>query len=305
MTTTPDDIPEYAMPEPEEFSWKGPDGLTLGGRQWLPAQNVQQASCPPIPVVCLPGLSRNTRDFSDIARYLQAAGHSVTALDYRGRGLSEWDPDWRNYALPVEETDIAAAIEYLGLERFALLGTSRGGLHALSMANRYPANRMAAVILNDIGPHIEMSGLLRIAATLGRKMEYSSFDELATGFRKTLGAQFPSFSQPDWKKFAGQLASSRAGKVVLDFDPALACQLAALDNTTPAPDLWPLFEKLTDRPLLILRGAHSDLLSEETCKRMLEMHPAARYKIIPGQGHAPVLWEEDTQRAIAEFLQSL
>ena len=290
-----------------DFTWQSPDGLTLSGRQWRPQpvpEDGRTAKAIPA-VLCLPGLSRNTRDFDDIAQSLQSKGHHVIALDYRGRGKSAWDPDWRNYALTVEEKDIDAAIEMLGLDRFALLGTSRGGLHGLAMGLRYPATRMAAVIFNDIGPHIEMRAIHRIAATLGRKMKYSSFEDLASGLAHLLGFQFPAFGGKDWIRLAKQLASDQEGYVVLDYDPALARQFASLDDAAPAPDLWPLYEKLIDRPVMVLRGEHSDLLSPQTCQRMVECHPNARLRTIAGQGHAPVLWEREIQEEIAEFLENI
>lgn len=288
-----------------EFTWKSPDGLTLSGREWPAAKAASEGATPPVPVLCLPGLSRNTRDFNEIARFLQSRGHRVIALDYRGRGKSEWDPDWRNYALTVEDKDIDAAIEELNLDRFAVLGTSRGGLHALAMGLRYPASRMAAVIFNDIGPHIEMRAIHRIAATLGHHMKNDSHEEIADKLEHTLGYQFPGFVKADWLRLAHQLASERDGHVVMDYDPALAHQLASLDDATPTPDLWPLYEKLTDRPVLVLRGEHSDLLSADTCRRMMEKHPNAALKTVAGQGHAPVLWDGETHKTISEFLKSV
>jgi len=256
-------------------------------------------------VLCLPGLSRNTRDFNEIASFLQSRGHRVIALDYRGRGKSDWDSDWRNYALPVEEKDIDAAIEKLALGRFALLGTSRGGLHALAMSARYPAARMAAVIFNDIGPHIEMRAIHRIAATLGHNMKVDSLDAVAGNLQRTLGPQFPSFSPADWLKLAGQLASEKDGHAVMDYDPALAHQLASLDDAAPVADLWHLYENLRDRPVLVLHGEHSDLLSSDTCRKMTELHPDAELRTIPGQGHAPVLWDLETHEKVASFLKKL
>jgi len=288
-----------------DFTWKSEDGLTLAGREWPAAKDAANPSGGAVPVLCLPGLSRNTRDFDEIARFLQSKGHRVIALDYRGRGESDWDDDWRNYALPIEEKDIDAAIELLGLERFALFGTSRGGLHALAMALRYPADRMAAVIFNDVGPHIEMKAIHRIAATLGHNMKSDSLDGVARNLEHTLGKQFPAFTTSHWLKLARQLASERGGQVVMDYDPALAHQLASLDDAAPAPDLWPLYERLTDRPVLVLHGEHSDLLSTETCDRMAASHPNATVVTVPGQGHAPVLWEAEIHEKVADFLTSV
>ncbi|WP_306145214.1 alpha/beta fold hydrolase [Roseibium sp. MMSF_3412] len=288
--------------QPRDFTWKSADGLRLYGRNWIVDAAGDDMR---IPVICLPGLSRNSRDFNDIARYLHARNHHVVALDYRGRGKSDWDSDWRNYALPVEENDIALAIEKLGLKRFAVLGTSRGGLHALIMAARYAAEQMAGVIFNDVGPHIEMRAIHRIAATLGHRMNADSLTQVADNLKHTIGNQFPSFESKDWLKLAGQLASEQSGGFVMDYDPALAHQLASLDDAAPAPDLWPLYDRLLDRPVLVIHGEKSDLLSPETCKRMVDTHPNARLKTISGQGHAPVLWETDTHEAVARFLQEL
>lgn len=293
------------LPETSEFFWKSHDGLTLAGREWPASPNANEAHKTPIPVLCLPGLSRNTRDFNEISSFLQRKGHRVIALDYRGRGKSDWDPDWQNYTLPIEEKDIDAAIDHLKLEQFALFGTSRGGLHALVLGLRYPADRMAAVVFNDIGPHIEMRAIHRIAATLGHNMSCATLDGIAETLTRTLGPQFPVFGEEDWLKMAAQLASKHDGAFVMDYDPALARQFASLDDAAPVPDLWPLYDNLTDRPVLILRGEHSDLLSAETCKRMIDMHPNSQLKTIKGQGHAPVLWETDTHETIAEFLSSI
>ncbi|MBG6146922.1 pimeloyl-ACP methyl ester carboxylesterase [Labrenzia sp. EL_159] len=306
MVTAPQEAQSNAVPappEPIDFTWRSSDGLQLYGQDWHPTDTAPGNTDPAI--LCLPGLSRNSRDFNDIAQFLQLKHYRVVALDYRGRGKSDWDKDWRNYALPVEENDIALAIEELGLGRFAVLGTSRGGLHALAMTFRFPANRMAGVIFNDIGPHIEMKAIHRIAATLGHNMKSKSMEEVARNLERTIGQQFPSFGRKEWLKLAGQLASEHDGEFVMDYDPALAHQLASLDDATPAPDLWPLYERLTDRPILILHGEHSDLLSHETCMRMLQMHPNAQLQTIPGQGHAPVLWESDTHEAIGSFLKRL
>lgn len=306
MSTAPEDAhsagAQTPPPQPRDFTWQSADGLNLHGRDWVVDVPDDKAG---IPVICLPGLSRNSRDFNEIADFLQKQNHHVIALDYRGRGKSDWDPDWRNYALPIEENDIALAIEKLGLKRFAVLGTSRGGLHALVMAGRYSAKQMAGVIFNDVGPHIEMRAIHRIAATLGHRMSARSLDEVADNLKHTIGHQFPAFERKDWLKLASQLASETSDGFVMDYDPALAHQFASLDDAAPAPDLWPLYDRLLDRPVMVIHGEKSDLLSPETCNRMIETHPNARLRTIPGQGHAPVLWETETHEAVARFLKEL
>jgi pimeloyl-ACP methyl ester carboxylesterase len=305
MASMPRETLDPAVSDGTGFTWQSPDGLTLAGREWTSPDAAGQEAGARIPVLCLPGLSRNTRDFNAIASFLRSRGHRVIALDYRGRGRSDWDSDWRNYALPVEEKDIDAAIEHLALDRFALFGTSRGGLHALAMSARYPSSRMAAVIFNDIGPHIEMRAIHRIAATLGHHMKAGSLDEIAGNLQHTLGNQFPSFGDADWRRLAGQLATERDGHAVMDYDPALARQLASIDDAAPVADLWHLYDNLADRPVLVLHGEHSDLLSSDTCRKMLEKHPDAELRTIPGQGHAPVLWDLETHEQIASFLKNL
>lgn len=285
------------------FTWTSRDGLTLSGREWG-AQGSEASRHPTI--LCLTGLSRNTRDFNDIAGFLQKVGYRVVALDYRGRGASAWDPEWHNYALPVEGHDIDDAIEFLGLKRFAVLGTSRGGLHAMAMTHRYDTDRMVGVILNDVGPHLEMKAIHRIAASIGKKMDYPNFEAVAEHMEHTLGAQFPSFSKPDWLKLSRQLASPRDnGGCVIDYDPALAHTLVGWDDGSPTPDIWPLFEGLEKIPVLIIHGEMSDLLSRETCEKMLALHPGAKLVTVRGQGHAPVLWDRETQQEIAAFLDRL
>ncbi|GAB4540113.1 MAG: alpha/beta hydrolase [Roseibium sp.] len=305
MVAEPQEALNRTVPKATGFTWQSPDGLTLAGREWPAPVGENGRNEARIPVLCLPGLSRNTRDFNEIASFLQSRGHRVIALDYRGRGESEWDRDWRNYALTVEEKDIDAAIERLALERFALLGTSRGGLHALAMSARYPASRMAAVVFNDIGPHIEMRAIHRIAATLGHNMKTDSLAAVAGNLKRALGPQFPAFGPEDWLKLAGQLATEKDGQAVMDYDPALARQLASIDDAAPVPDLWHLYENLTDRPVLILRGEHSDLLSADTCRKMIDRHPGAELLTIPGQGHAPVLWDPESHGKVAAFLKEI
>ena len=164
---------------------------------------------------------------------------------------------------------------------------------------------MAAVIFNDVGPHVEMRAIHRIAATLGHKMHNASLEEVAATQERTLGKQFTSFSQKDWLKLAGQLASEKDGQFVMDYDPALAHQFGSLDDAAPAPDLWPLYDKLCDRPVLVIHGENSDLLSAETCARMLEKNGKAQLRTVSGQGHAPVLWDEGTHEAVARFLAEI
>ncbi|MFN4008549.1 MAG: alpha/beta fold hydrolase [Pannonibacter sp.] len=287
-----------AASKPELVYFSAPDGLTLAARVWHPASHGNGA----VPLVCLAGLSRNWRDFGDIAAYLAGLGRKVVAFDYRGRGDSAHDPDWHNYAIPVEGHDIDAGLVALQLDRFAVLGTSRGGLHAMAMAHRYGRHRMSAVVLNDVGPRIELKSILRIAATLGKGMRHRSYEDLALRLRSQSQDQFPLLDGDGWNKLAHQLAKPDAEGVLLDYDPALALTLSALDDATPWPDQWPLFEALADRPVLAIRGTRSDLLSQETFTLMAARHPHLQTMVVDEEGHAPLLWDAASQDRIARFL---
>ncbi|NBN62555.1 alpha/beta fold hydrolase [Pannonibacter tanglangensis] len=290
--------PQTGSGSAELVRFHGPDGLGLAARLWHP----DRPDAGRLPLLCLPGLSRNWRDFRDIAAVLAGRGRLVVALDYRGRGDSDHDAEWHNYAIPVEAHDVDAGIARLGLGRFAVLGTSRGGLHAMAMAHRYPAERMRGVILNDVGPRIELRSILRIAASLGRHMQHPSFEALADLLKSQMADQFPKLDRDGWQRLARQLGRQTDEAVRLDYDPALALTLAALDDATPWPDQWPLFMGLADRPVLAIRGARSDLLAAETLALMAERHPQLQSMIIDDEGHAPLLWDQASQDRIEIFL---
>ncbi|MEJ8474162.1 alpha/beta fold hydrolase [Roseibium algae] len=288
------------------FTWISRNGLTLSGTEWCPPASMSKPEFPP--VLCLAGLSRNSRDFNSIADYLQARGQRVIALDYRGRGQSDWDADWQNYSIPVEGQDIDDALEQLEIDRFSILGTSRGGLHAMAMAARFGSERISGIVLNDIGPHIEIDSIGRLAATIGKTMHFADKGACAEHLKAGLGRQFPALKGEDWVRFAGQLGSASQDSAspkgfTLDYDPELGKTLAVMDEGAELPDLWPLFETMLPIPLLILRGEHSDLLSKETCKKMLALHPRADLMTVPGEGHAPLLWDLPVQEKVGLFLK--
>ncbi|MBD8894319.1 alpha/beta fold hydrolase [Roseibium litorale] len=293
------------------FCWTGSGGLILSGRRWTPRwAGTDQAPAEweqagKLPLLCLPGLSRNTRDFDAIAKAMTAKGHPVIALDYRGRGFSSWTSDWHSYSIPVEAEDIAAAITHLELERFVVLGTSRGGLHAMAMAATYGPEQMAGMILNDIGPVIEFDGLKRISGSVGSKMTYESFDSLALSLKSGLEAQFPDLGGSDWLRLAQQLASPSDAGITLNYDPNLGKTLEGWDKGGAFPDLWPLFEASNRIPVLVIRGALSDILSAETAQTMSLRHPDTKLIEVEGEGHAPLLWDAITQSAILTFLKRL
>ena len=275
------------------------DGLKLHVRRY-PAATADRAYRRA--VLCLPGLTRNGRDFHDLAMALSgrsADARDVYTFDYRGRGLSQSDPDWRNYVVPIEMMDVLDFMTAMEISDAALVGTSRGGLIAMVMAAARPA-AIGAVVLNDIGPVIDAAGLGRIGAYVGRTPLPSTWHEAAKLVRDMNRRAFPAVADDEWEDVARQLFNERKGLPAPSYDPALANTLSVLD--APMPPLWPQFEPLKRVPLLVLRGEHSDILSQATVEEMRSRHPALTSLTVKGQGHAPLLKDEPTIEAIARFL---
>lgn len=274
------------------------DGLQLYARHY-PAPNSRRK-----PVLCLPGLTRNSRDFHDIAVVLSSGddARDVYALDYRGRGRSQHDPDWRNYRLPIEMLDVQDLIILLGLEKPAVIGTSRGGLITMVLGAAQPG-AVGAVILNDIGPVIERDGLTRIAGYVGNTPLPTTWEDAARQVAELNRRAFPAVPEEQWAEIARQWHNDDKGYPAPGYDLALAKSFSATD--APPPALWPQFIALTRVPLLVLRGEHSDILSEATLQEMRARHPQCATLTVPGQGHAPLLKDAETISAIASFLANV
>jgi len=279
-----------------ERSWATPDGLRLSGRDY--AGEGGEAH---LPVICLHGLTRNARDFEDVAPAFAATGRRVLALDVRGRGGSGWDPDPMNYVLSVYARDVIGWARALGVARAAFVGTSMGGLIMLALAVAAP-ELMASAVLNDIGPKIAPEGLARIAGYAGGSAAVADWSEAAAYARRTNGAAFPDYGESDWQAFARRLFREQGGRLSLDYDPAIAVPMKT-PPPQPAPDPWALFDALAkDRPLLLVRGALSDLLAPATRDEMQARAPHMRVAEIADVGHAPMLTEPEAARAMHTFL---
>lgn len=258
----------------------------------------------PTPAVCLPGLTRNARDFHELAVFLSrnaATPRKVIAFDYRGRGQSAYDRNWQNYNVAVEADDILAGLTALEVEHGAFIGTSRGGLIIHLLAAMRPA-LLKAVVLNDIGPVIEGEGLAHIRAYLEHAPRPKSIADAVAIQKAAHGRAFSALHAKDWKRFVGALYRDEGGAPVTDFDPALLKTLTGMDLGQPLPALWPQFQGLFHAPLLAIRGANSRLLSAETLREMGLRHPAAETLTIAGQGHAPLLETGDLPEHIAAFM---
>jgi pimeloyl-ACP methyl ester carboxylesterase len=279
--------------------FRSQDGLLLAVRIF-PA-----ASSERLPLLCLPGLSRNSRDFNWLGWYFSrhpSSARTVLAVDYRGRGLSDSDPNWRNYTPVVEAQDVLAAAAAFGIERAVVAGTSRGGIIAMLLGALRPA-LIAGVVLNDIGPVVEGTGLARIKNYLSSRRTVGSWDEAVALARATAEGKFPALSDEDWLAYAeAYFAETRAG-LQPQFDPKLVKTVDDVDFTEKIPLLWPQFMSLARVPLLAIRGEFSDILSERTLKEMAERHPRMEHVTVSGQGHAPLLRDQETLERIRDFVE--
>ncbi len=252
------------------------------------------------PVLCLAGLTRNSRDFQDLAIALSSgpSARSVYALDCRGRGLSERDPDWKNYSIPSEMQDTIDLATIAGLHGATIIGTSRGGLITMLLAAAMPAI-IGAVVLNDIGPVIERDGLARISGYAGRLPLPPTWAEAGLLVADMSKRQFPGVPASQWGEVARAWFNEKDGRPAPGYDPAIAKSVTAAG--TNVPELWPQFEALTNVPLLTIRGENSDILSRATLEKMQQTHPNCAVLTVAGQGHAPLLKDRPTLAAIAAF----
>lgn len=285
-------------PAYQDFFYPSADGLRLHARVY------GEGEPGTLPVVCLPGLTRNARDFHDLAGFLSTTGsprRKVVVFDYRGRGLSQWDADWTRYHVGTEATDVLAGLDSLDIARAAFIGTSRGGLIILVLAAMRPAI-IERTVFNDIGPVIEPEGLAHIRAYLGSAPSPSSFAEAEEHQRRIHGAAFQALTDEDWRRFVRAIYRDDGGRPVPDFDPALLNGLASIDPEKPLATLWPQFDLLADIPMLTIRGENTLLLSKGTVAEMARRHSGMQVETVPGQGHAPLLETAGLPQTIAAFL---
>jgi pimeloyl-ACP methyl ester carboxylesterase len=276
-----------------------PDGLTLHVRSY----GSRLASA--LPVVCLPGLARTAADFHPLAAALAAdpaKPRRVLALDYRGHGHSKYDRNPDNYTLPVALADLSAVLTALEIAPAIFVGTSYGGLLAMMLAVLRPT-AIAGVILNDIGPVIEPQGLLRIKGHVGKLPIPRNFEEGAEILRWLFDAEFPKLAPQDWIAFAQRTWREHGGGLVPDYDLKLARTLQGA-NLEHLPTLWNQFDALARVPLMVIRGANSDMLASTTLDAMLARRRELEVAVVPDQGHAPLLAEPKLIRQIAAFVAS-
>ncbi len=279
----------------EDRSWSSSDGLRLHFRDY-------RGSTDRPPVLCLPGLTRNARDFEALAERL-AGEWRVICPDMRGRGDSDYARDPMTYTPVHYVADVEALLAAEGIERFVAIGTSLGGLMTMLLCAANPG-RIAAAVINDVGPEIEPAGLARIREYVGQGRSYETWVHAARALQEANRDIYPAWELPDWLRLAKRcMVIGTGGRIVFDYDMNISEAFEAEQGPAPAPEtMWALYDALATRPLLVLRGAHSDILSADVAARMAARAPAAELVTIAGVGHAPTLDEDRSTAAIARLL---
>lgn len=285
---------ESAVMSPSHF-FRVADGLELHYRDY-------PGNPAAVPLLCLHGLTRNARDFAGFAESFSPA-RRVLALDFRGRGGSEWDPQPGRYVPPAYARDVLELLDQLGIARAVFVGTSLGGLVTMAIAALAP-ERIAAAILNDVGPEIEPGAIERIKSYVGTRANFPSWAKAAEAVRSNQRGLPVRYAPEAWEAMARRLCREEGQGIRFDYDPAIAVPFRAGGDVS-APDLWPVFDALAARSVLVVRGEHSDLLSAATLARMAERSPNVRTVTVPGAGHAPELDEPEAVAAIEALLASL
>jgi len=271
------------------------DGLKLHYRDYPGSGDL-------LPILCLHGLTRNSRDFEEFAERFSPQ-FRVLALEFRGRADSDYDPQPMRYNPVTYAGDVIELLDELGIDEAIFVGTSLGGLVTMTIAAMQP-QRIAATILNDIGPDVDTSGIDRILTYVGKDVRFNSWDEAATTIAANYGAAFDRYTHDDWVKMAKRNCREIDGGIGFNYDMAIA---EPFRNAGPTPqvDLWPLFQVLASKPVLVVRGAKSDLLTAATTDKMQAASPTVRVAVVEGVGHAPELNEPEAIEAIDAFLNSL
>ncbi len=273
------------------------DGLRLHAREY------GSRKLAGVPVVCLPGLTRNVRDFHDLAVEL-CHDRRVITCDYRGRGQSEYDKDHKNYTPFIEALDVVAMFDALAVSHADVIGTSRGGIIAMLLATIRPG-ALNSVVLNDIGPKIEAKGLLRITGHITHSPSPKDWKDAVYITKTTNEGAFKDLDDTQWAAFAHQLYRDVDGHPKIDYDPGLRKIFSAnpMNSKPSVPEMWPQFKALAGIPVLVIRGENTDILSQQTVERMGEAHPALNAVTIVDRGHAPFLTESRAIRAIRQHLE--
>jgi pimeloyl-ACP methyl ester carboxylesterase len=278
-----------------EVFYTSGDGLRLYARDHGPQDSGR------LPVLCLPGLTRNAKDFEPLALRL-AASRRVICPDFRGRGRSQYAEDPLTYRPDVELSDTLLLLDTLEVPKVAVIGTSRGGIVGMIMAAKAP-ERLAGLLLNDIGPRIDVSGLLRIRGYLGADPDFSGWAEAVAALKAT-NPGFETLTAAEWERFARRVFRDEKGRPRADYDARLTATFPSAEDIDAGkvPELWALLPALAPVPVSVLRGVHSDLLSAATVAEMQARLPHAAAVTVADRGHVPFLDEPESVAAVDAFL---
>lgn len=287
------------MIEYSDIWYTSADGLRLYARDYANQQKPNTAT-----ILCMHGLTRNSADFEEICNAL-AGRYRVIAVDQRGRGLSAYDPEPANYNPLVYIQDMFLLLQTLNLSKVILMGTSMGGIMAMMMAAMKP-ELVQALIINDIGPEVGVKGLDRLKKYVGKSTPVSSWEEAAKQSAAINRIAFPNADYEYWQNFAKRTyQESENGTPVVAYDPNIAVPLNEANNDTAAPDLWPVYDQVSNKPMLLIRGEHSDILEPACVEKMKQKKSDLEVKVVPEIGHAPMLNEPVARSAIESFLSRL
>ena len=284
------------MADYRDLFWWSADGIRLHARDYPGPAEAEGTA----PVLCMPGLTRNARDYDSLARRL-AARRRVIAVEFRGRGDSGYAKDPMTYVPLTYAQDVAALLDQERIGRFAAIGTSLGGIVTMLLAGMLPG-RIAGALLNDIGPEIEPAGLSRIRGYVGKSSTYPTWMHAARGVQEANEDVYPGWTIEQWLGMAKRLYRlNSAGRIVLDYDMKIA-EPFRLPGGEAGPDMWRALAALAGVPVLVVRGGRSDILSAATAERMVATLPDAELLTLPQVGHAPTLDEAEVGEAIDRWL---
>ena len=278
------------MAEWTDRYWNSADGVKLhyrdhGGDRDRP------------PILCIPGLTRNARDFEPVADRF-AGQWRVISVDLRGRGGSAFDPEPANYKPMTYVADIMKLLDQLGIADAVFVGTSLGGLCTMALAFT-DRERIAGALLNDIGPRVDQSGIDRIAGYVGKPVRFTDWDEATQELSARLPDVYPDYSREEWERYARRVLKEEGGAIVFDYDMRIADNF---ESATASPDIWPLYKSLDGRPVTVLRGELSDLLTADVAEQMTREIGDVELVTVPRVGHAPSFDEPESIAALERLL---
>ena len=253
-----------------------------------------------LPILCLAGLTRESSDFDYVSPFLTDC--RLIKMDYRGRGQSDWADDMMTYSIPVEAHDVISLLNFLELERVAILGSSRGGLIGLWLGT-HSKERILGIALNDIGPELQVEGLQKIMGYLGKTPIWKTFEEAATERAKEMSG-FVNVPYERWLNEVKRLYVETGSGLQIKYDPRLRDATIEIAYGQQ-PDLWSFFNAVTDLPMAIIRGENSDLLNSETVHQMKRHDPDLIVSEVPDRGHIPFLDESEALSALRRWIGRL